>query len=234
MKISLFGIAGVPTGRHNVKDQRLDQAHRLVEAKKKAYAQVEVGGEDEAATADALVVSASGRLDVILRDLEFVETRLERSPPEPEKTALEKIRTCLEQEQLASAASLTPEETRAIAAHGLLTMKPVVVASMDDQENFDGFLVRVLAESGYICYLTVGGPENRAWLIRAGSAAPEAAAAIHTDIQKGFIRAEVIGFDDFLAAGGETQAKRANKLRLETRSYIVQDYDLVNFRFNKP
>jgi len=56
---------------------------------------------------------------------------------------------------------------------------------------------------------------------------------IHTDIQKGFIRAEIISFDDFIAAGGETEAKRAGKLRLETKSYVMQDCDLVNFRFNK-
>ncbi|HTT57896.1 MAG TPA: DUF933 domain-containing protein, partial [Opitutaceae bacterium] len=83
------------------------------------------------------------------------------------------------------------------------------------------------------CYLTVGGPENRAWLIKRGMTAPEAAGVIHTDIQKGFIRAEVISFADLIADGGETQAKRANKLRLETKTYVVQDYDVINFRFNK-
>ncbi len=234
MKICLLGLPGIPPGRHNVKDTRLDQAHKLVEAKKKTYAQVDVAGEDEIVTADALVVSESSRLEAILRDLEFVETRLERSPAEPERTALEKIKAGLEQEQLASAVKLSPDEAQALAAHALITLKPVVVASPADLENFDAFLVRVLAESGYGCYLTVGGPENRAWLIRLGMTAPEAAGVIHTDIQKGFIRAEVIGFADFVAAGGETQAKRANKMRLETKTYIVQDFDLINFRFNKP
>jgi len=81
--------------------------------------------------------------------------------------------------------------------------------------------------------LTVGGKENRAWSIRTGLNAWEAAGSIHSDIQKGFIRAEVISFADFLEAGGETQAKRAGKQRLETKQYIVQDYDLLNFRFNK-
>ena len=81
--------------------------------------------------------------------------------------------------------------------------------------------------------LTVGGKENRAWPIRKGTTAWEAAGTIHSDIQKGFIRAEIISFADFLAAGGETQAKRAGKLRLELKQYVVQDYDLVNFRFNK-
>ena len=233
MKICLYGLTGIPLGRHNVKDARLDQAHQLVEAKKRTYAQVDAAGEEEAITADAIVVSESSRLDAILHDLEFVETRLERTPPEPEKTALEKIRAALEREQLATAAGLSAAEAQAVAAHGLLTLKPVVVATAADLGQFDEFLVRVLAESGYCCYLTVGGPENRAWLIKQGMTAPEAAGVIHTDIQKGFIRAEVISFADFIAAGGETQAKRANKLRLEAKQYVVQDYDVVNFRFSK-
>ncbi len=233
MKISLFGITGIPLGKHNVKDPRLDQADKLVEAKKKVYAQVEVAGEEEALTADALVVSPSARLDVILQDLEYVETRLERQPPEPEKSALTKIKAALEGEQLASAASLTPDELAAVSAHGLVSVKPVVVADAEAAGRFDEFLPQVLAASGYLCFLTVGGPENRAWLIKQGTAAPEAAGVIHTDIQKGFIRAEVISFADFIAAGGEAKAKHAGKLRLETKQYVVQDYDLLNFRFNK-
>ncbi len=233
MKISLYGLAGIAPGRHNVKDPRLDQVHALVEAKKKAYAQVDVAGEEEALTADAIVVSASSRLEVILRDLEFVETRLDRDPPEPERAALQKIKAGLEREQPATAAGLDPAEAQAVAALPLLTLKPVVVAAEPDLAAFDQFLVRVLAEAGYCCFLTVGGPENRAWVIRRGATAPEAAGAIHTDLQKGFIRAEVIGFEDLVAAGGESQAKRANKLRLENKSYVVRDYDVVNFRFTK-
>ena len=233
MKVSLFGITGIPLGKHNVKDARLDQIHKLVEAKKKTYVQVDIAGEDEVVTADAIAASESGRLDVILRDIEFVENRLARNPEEPEKSVLNKIKAALEGEQLVSAAGLSPAELQAVAAHAFLSSKPVVVASAADVANFDEFLVRVLAESGYISYLTVGGPENRAWLIKKGTIAQESAGAIHTDIQKGFIRAEIISFADCVAAGGETQAKHANKLRLETKQYVVQDFDLVNFRFNK-
>lgn len=94
-------------------------------------------------------------------------------------------------------------------------------------------MLRAFKEAGYICFLTVGGKENRAWAIRHGTTAWEAAGSIHSDMQKGFIRAEIISFEDFSQAGGETQAKRAGKQRLETKTYVVQDYDLVNFRFNK-
>jgi len=66
-----------------------------------------------------------------------------------------------------------------------------------------------------------------------GTTAWEAAGTIHSDMQKGFIRAEIINYADFLEAGGETEAKRAGKLRLEMKSYVIQDFDLANFRFSK-
>ena len=109
----------------------------------------------------------------------------------------------------------------------------MVVAEDAELDDPDALLVRGFAGSGYICYLTVGGPENRAWVIREGATGAEAAGAIHTDLEKGFIRAEVIGFDDFITDGGETEAKRAGHQRLEMKQYIVQDYDLMNIRANK-
>ena len=233
MKISLIGITGVPLGTHRVKDPRLDQADKLVEAAKKVYAHVDVVAEGDALTADAIVASAEGRLELIIRDLELAETRLERNPPEAEKAVFLKIKACLEAEQEVSKAGLTPQEAQAVDAHAFYTTKPVVVADAPDVARFDDFLVRVVSESGFISFLTVGGSENRAWLIRKDSTAAEAGGAIHTDIHTGFIRAEVIGFADFVAAGGETQAKHANKLRVETKIYVMQDYDLVNFRFSK-
>ena len=128
---------------------------------------------------------------------------------------------------------LKPEELQAVAAHSFFTNKPVTVKAADGEESPEALMVRAFQEAGYICFLTVGGKENRAWPIRKGLTAWEAAGSIHTDIQKGFIRAEIISYGDFLEAGGETQAKRAGKLRLEQKQYVVQDYDLVNFRFNK-
>jgi GTP-binding protein YchF len=81
-------------------------------------------------------------------------------------------------------------------------------------------------------YFTAGPKEVRAWTIRIGTRAPQAAAVIHTDFEKGFIRAEVIGYDDFVAGGGEQGAKDAGKWRLEGKEYVVQDGDVMHFRFN--
>lgn len=233
MKIALFGITEIKLGKHNLKDPRLDQADGLVEADKKTYAQVDVVGEDELLDADAILALTENKADLILKDLEFVETRLGRDPQAAERAALEKIKALLEREEFLSSASLDPADRQAVAAHNFMTSKPISVAGREELSGPDPLLLRVFRESGYICFLTVGGKENRAWPIRKGTIALDAAGSIHTDLQKGFIRAEIISFEDFIAAGGETQAKRAGKQRLETKQYLMQDYDLVNFRFNK-
>ena len=233
MKISLCGISGIALGKHNVKDPRLDQTHQLVEADKKTYAQVDVVGEDGALESDVILTTPEGFPDLILKDLEFVETRLSRNPPDAEKAALAKIQAQLESERPMRDAGLGADELASVAAHSFHTIKPIVIANSAEVQDIDALIVRAFKESGYICFLTVGGKENRAWPVRKGATAWESAASIHSDLQKGFIRAEIIGFDDFIAAGGETQAKRAGKLRLETKTYIIQDYDLVNFRFSK-
>ena len=85
---------------------------------------------------------------------------------------------------------------------------------------------------GLQTYFTAGPKEVRAWTVRSGATAPQAASVIHTDFEKGFIRAEVIGFDDFVKGGGEAGAKEAGKWRLEGKDYLVQDGDVVHFRFN--
>ena len=81
-------------------------------------------------------------------------------------------------------------------------------------------------------YFTAGVKEVRAWTVRCGSTAPEAAGVIHTDFQKGFIRAEVIAYNDFVGFGSESAVKEAGKMRVEGKDYIVQDGDVMHFRFN--
>lgn len=85
---------------------------------------------------------------------------------------------------------------------------------------------------GLLSFFTVGPDEVRAWTVHRGATAPEAAGEIHTDLQKGFIRAEVVAYDDLTSLGGMTEAKAKGKLRLEGKEYIVLDGDILNIRFN--
>ncbi|MFN3546497.1 MAG: redox-regulated ATPase YchF [Mesorhizobium sp.] len=94
-----------------------------------------------------------------------------------------------------------------------------------------------LIRAGYdllhlITYFTVGPKETRAWTIRKGTKAPQAAGVIHTDFEKGFIRAQTIAYDDFVTLGGEVPAKEAGKARDEGKDYVVQDGDVLLFKFN--
>jgi GTP-binding protein YchF len=85
---------------------------------------------------------------------------------------------------------------------------------------------------GLQTYLTAGPKEARAWTIRKGATAPEAAGVIHTDFQRGFIKAEVVSFDDLVAAGSMAAARSAGKVRMEGKDYVMTDGDVVEFRFN--
>ncbi|MDD4179645.1 MAG: DUF933 domain-containing protein [Candidatus Margulisbacteria bacterium] len=88
------------------------------------------------------------------------------------------------------------------------------------------------AELGLISYFTVGEDEVRAWTVRKGAAAPEAGSVIHSDIEKGFVRAEMFKYDDLLSAGSEAKLKELGKMYLKGRDYLVEDGDILSFRFN--
>ena len=100
------------------------------------------------------------------------------------------------------------------------------------ESGLEQIIKKAYEKLGLISYFTAGKIEVRSWTIKKGTKAPQAAGVIHTDFEKGFIRAEVISYDDFIKYGGEQGAKEAGKMRLEGKDYIVQDGDIMHFRFN--
>ena len=141
-----------------------------------------------------------------------------------------------------------PEAAVAASGMGVLSMAASVeaeIAQLDDadQTEFltdlgldasarDRFINAVYAMLDLISFLTSGTDECRAWIIRRGTVARAAAGKIHSDIERGFIRAEVVAYTDMQALGSEAKCKEAGKLRLEGKEYVVQDGDIINFRFN--
>ncbi|WUH97469.1 redox-regulated ATPase YchF [Spirillospora sp. NBC_00431] len=108
-----------------------------------------------------------------------------------------------------------------------------LLQGMGQEESGLSQLVRIgFATLGLQTYLTAGPKESRAWTIRKGATAPEAAGVIHTDFQRGFIKAEIVSFDDLTAAGSMAAARTAGKVRMEGKDYVMQDGDVVEFRFN--
>ncbi len=108
-----------------------------------------------------------------------------------------------------------------------------LLASIGQDEPGLHQLIRVgFRTLGLQTFLTAGPKESRAWTIRAGATAPEAAGVIHTDFQRGFIKAEVVSFDDLVAAGSMAAARAAGRVRIEGKDYVMADGDVVDFRFN--
>ncbi|WP_456322567.1 redox-regulated ATPase YchF [Hydrogenimonas sp.] len=101
-----------------------------------------------------------------------------------------------------------------------------------EESGLDKIIRTAFERLGLISYFTAGVKEVRSWTIHRGWKAPKAASVIHNDFEKGFIRAEVIAYEDFIEYGGEQGAKEAGKMRLEGKDYIVQDGDVMHFRFN--
>ncbi|MEO7865696.1 MAG: DUF933 domain-containing protein, partial [Sphingomicrobium sp.] len=110
------------------------------------------------------------------------------------------------------------------------------IAFLEEMGLHETGLTRVIS-SGYdllhlITFFTVGPKEARAWTVETGSRAPEAAGAIHSDFERGFIRSETIAYDDYIALNGEAGARDAGKLRQEGKDYVVKDGDVLHFKFN--
>ena len=117
------------------------------------------------------------------------------------------------------------------------TLEPSEMKEFLDELNLKEPAINKLIRASYDLlnlqtFFTAGPKEVRAWPVRKQSLAPQAAGTIHTDFERGFIKAEVIGFDDYIEHGGEQDAKSAGKLRLEGKEYVVQEGDVMHFKFN--
>ena len=234
MKIGIFGFNNLSSGKENIIDQRLDKIKQMVNSAKKVYIQAELLTDfDRLKECDGIISTKDKQIDLILTDLEFVEKRLVNSQEEKEKNLLSRFKEQLEKEQCISALTLTKEENGIASNYSLLSFRPIFIVQQQDLENQSEVLSSAYNYFGYISFFTANEKESRAWSIKKGTTCWEASGLIHSDIQKGFIRAEVIGFNDLINNGGISQARANNHLHLENKDYIVQDGDLIKFRFSK-
>ena len=175
-----------------------------------------------------------------------------------EVALLNKLKELLEAGKLAKSFKTDDEEEQAMFdSFGLLTAKPVIFAANVKEDdladdgasnpnvqavrNFDlgveksgleKLIVACYDLLGLMSFLTAGPKESRAWTIKKGTKAPQAAGKIHSDFERGFIRAEVVNYDNLIACGGYNQAKEKGLVRSEGKEYVVQDGDVILFRFN--
>lgn len=227
---------------------------------------------------------ANIEIELLLADLQLVETRLQRLAKEKkagqsqaqklEEDILKRFQAALDEEKLLSTVSLEPHEESVIRSLDLITRIPILnaynIAEDDIGKDFDASIFVISCEIekeidtiedpgeqqefleamglsapglerinaalydalGLMSFYTVGEDECRAWTIKKGATAPAAGGKIHSDIERGFIRVEVIKYDDLIELGSEQAVKAKGKLQLQGRDYIIEDGDICHFLFN--
>jgi len=234
VKIGVLGTDIFTQGKTNIIDERIKILKQMFNSAKEVYIQVDiVTDEARILEADGIIAAESAKLDLIVHDMEFVETRFARCTDENEKTLLNRFKGQMDKEGFLSDVSLNAEEKKLVSGYSLWSIKPVFLAKQDDLQDKNNLLLPAYTHFGYISFFTAGEKDAHGWSIKKGTTAYEAAGSIHTDIQKGFIRAEVINFQELVNDGGLSKARANNHLRLEMKDYIVQDGDYMLIRTNK-
>ncbi len=231
MKTAVVGI-DFPLGKKNLTDERLDRLKDIFHTPKITETQIDFADETYIKEADSILSDTKAKLDLVLQDLEIVENRL--SADQQNKDLLLRSKEALEKEILLNEASFNEEEKKILLNFNLITLNPTTFMDKENLPPLPDVIRRVYADSGMVSFFTVNERELRAWPIKSGTTVYEAAGTIHSDIQRGFIRAEIVNYKDLIKAGSLNHAKAQGLVRLEDKGYIVKDGDLIQIRFSRP
>ncbi len=228
MKVAFSGVE-LEAGKRKYKDPRIDL---LVEK----YAPLKVTPfyfdfiPNAFAEADCLVVDKHAFLDLLLQDMEKIETRLGNAREDSERQILKRFLVHLEGEVPLCDGEWDSEELLSLRELAPITFRPTLIINGE----FDEAQLHkdALKKSKTIFFYTAGKKEVRAWPVKAGSSAVECAGKIHSDLARGFIKAEVTSFEDLMQVHNLNEAKSKGLTRLEDRDYAMQDGDVIEIRFN--
>lgn len=228
MKIAVVDV-DFPLGKRNLPDDRVDRLKDLFHSPKVTYIQIDFQDATHIRDCDGILCENKSKLDLILSDLEIVENRLAE---EQNKDLLLRCKEALEKEILLGEVPLGDEERQILLNLNLATLKPMTLVDKENLAPIPEIIRKAFADCGMICFFTANERELRAWPVKKGTTVFEASGSIHSDIQRGFIKAEVVGFEDLIKSGGLNSARSKGLLKLEDKGYVVKDGDLIQIRFN--
>lgn len=232
MKVVTFGLENFALGKKSLSDERLARLEEIFKSKKTSPLQIEFVPIEDIKDAEVIFSAQDKKMDLVLTDLDYVQERLTKDIPPQEKELFIKAKDILEKEEFLSR-NLNQEELRILKGFPLLTILCVYLIKDENDIDEQKILKEIYYSSHRICFFTASEREARTWSLYKGQTAYDAAGCIHSDIQKGFIRAEVVNIEDLLLAGNYNQVKNEGKVRLENKDYVVQDGDFILFRFSK-
>lgn len=232
MKASVYGIEDFLFGKKSLPDERLNKMKEIYRSVKITPIQVEFLTEKDLKVCDVIVCLKEKKLDLVIMDMEVIENKLSKDLGENEKKVLKEAGSLLEKEVPLCESSFSDEDAKWLANNNFITIKPIVLITKEEMEDMSALTRKVYDASGRISFLTGGVKESRAWELRKNSNAVEAAHCIHSDIARGFIRAEVLAYSDLIKVGNANQAKNEGFVKSQGKDYIVQDGDIIDFKFN--
>ncbi len=227
----IIGFTGLdlPEGKTKYKDEKLID---LV-AKDKAKKVVPFFAEfikDEFVQSDAIVVPRSNILDLLILDMDKLETRLLKLESGDEKSLMTKCMELLEQETPLCDVDFNDEEKELLIATAPISFKPIV--QIEGSEDINTIIFSALEKANHMFFYTSGPKESHAWLIQKGSEIIACAEKIHSDLARGFIKGDVVSYEDYMDCHNFNDCKSKGVAKMVDRDYIVQPNDIIEIRFN--
>jgi len=226
MKIGVCGLE-VPRGKIKYSDERLLKISEKFPEKKVSPYFFEF--TDNFENVSVIAASKEGLLELIIQDMEKLEKVRENSEPQ-QKKILEKCLQLLESEKILCDESFSEEEKKYLTNISPLTLKPVVL--IDEIDTPKDAIKKTIAKANLGFFYTTAKKEIKAWLFKRGESIVECASKIHTDLARGFIRAEVVNFKDFVNCHNLHEAKEKGFLKTVSKDYKVQDGDIIEILFH--
>jgi len=228
LKIGFTGI-DLPEGKTKYRDETLIALEKKDKAKKVAPFFAEFI-KDEFIQSDAIVVPKSNILDILILDIEKIETRLSKLDDGDEKVLMTKCLEQLEQEIPLCDVDFNDEEIEIMIATAPISYKPI--AQIDGSEDINTIIGLALDKANYMFFYTSGPKESHAWLIEKGSEIIACAEKIHSDLARGFIKGDIVSFEDYMSCHNFNDCKSKGVAKLVDRDYIVQPNEIIEIRFN--
>lgn len=229
MKIAVIGL-DFPLGKRALPDERLEKLKSIFHVQRVTEIQIEFTDDSGIKDADGILCEAKSKLDLIIRDLEITENRLNAS--DEDKDLFMQCKEALEKETILNEVPFNDSQKTKLSGINLVTLMPITFVDQENAPSNPEIMRIVHSNCQAITFFTVNEKELRAWSLKKGASVYEAAGLIHSDIQRGFIKAEITGYEDLVKAGGLNQAKSQGAVKIEDKAYVVKDGDLIQIRFN--
>jgi len=228
MKIGFTSI-DLPEGKIKYKDENLI-ALEMKDKPRKVSPFFAEFIRDEFIQSDAIVIPVSNILDLLILDMEKIEARLTHLTVDSEKELMMKCLEKLEKEIPLCDVEFNDEETKILKAIAPQSLKPVV--KVEDSVDANTIIALALEKTDSMFFYTSGPQESHAWLVKKGADIITCAAKIHTDLARGFIKGEIVRFEDYMNCHNFNECRSKGLVRLMDRDYIVQPREIIEIRFN--